>query len=211
MISKRWLLAIVVLVLLSLAPGDPFRDDAEPLTNSEIERLRPYWLGSEAQYIYSSMEWYWMDAADFGNAYKGGNYMMIACFFWDNPHRGYIVRWYDTYRYNIDRAEGCVAHELGHAIDYRHNRPSQTEAFKRAVAFAYAANYEEVYNSIVYNFPGTHGHILSRGQWGGYGELYASLFETESLRMIPTELRIFFVDWFAYTDGIEIVDRSNIQ
>ncbi len=96
----------------------------------------------------------------------------------------------------------CLAHEIGHHIDYQNDLVSSVQEFQRAVDETIYLWYNTppgnciwcLTGQLIGSFPGINGNDLIDG-WGGYSELYASLFELIALEQIPPPLRRFYQEY----------------
>lgn len=115
--------------------------------------------------------------------------------------------------HGIENIEICIAHEVGHHIDRKLGRVSESDGFRRAVALTIilvADLPEGTYHwrwkgEMVANYPGINGNpmIGDDKDWGGYHELYADLHEVDYLIQIPPPLQVYFEDFFRGAGGTE--------
>ncbi len=109
-----------------------------------------------------------------------------------------------VYRNNIIICEfeyACL-HETGHWIDDGLGRPSKSESFKlyidTMIEWCNDESNEGLYNyhywCWIKDFYGINGNPLHDGYWGGYGELYADIYEYWKLHTVapPLELQEFY-------------------
>lgn len=101
----------------------------------------------------------------------------------------------------------CLKHEIGHHIDYRRGRISQTERFRRLVARSIVmwvptppnAGHQWYWTGKrIAEYPGINGNPLDENGWGGWEELYATLHEVNYLVEIPPPLQEYFTEFLYY-------------
>lgn len=105
----------------------------------------------------------------------------------------------------------CLAHEIGHVIDFRNGNISRSKEFQEAVDLSIEMLEDDsigfcswcyITEQIIAEFSGINGNPLERifrGKWGGYSELYADLFAYGfTLDLIPPPLRIFYQDYLPW-------------
>lgn len=96
--------------------------------------------------------------------------------------------------------EGACLHEIGHWIDHDLDMPSQSNKFKKEVDQIVKWCREEDNSNYPYcylqDFPGIAGNPLDSDNWGGYTEVYATIYSTarENGVSIPAELLIFYTE-----------------
>lgn len=103
----------------------------------------------------------------------------------------------------------CLAHEIGHAVDYNSGTVSKTKEFEQAVELSIETcengrnglpSWCFLVEQFIAEYSGINGTPFERtfrGEWGGYQELYADLFAYGFyLDMIPSPLRIYYQDYF---------------
>lgn len=101
----------------------------------------------------------------------------------------------------------CIAHEVGHHIDYILEEVSQTDLFQRAVtkSLEMLADLPEgpyhwrMFGDMISRFPGVNGNPRTEiSNWGGYRELYARLHEVNYLIQIPPPLQVYYKDFIPW-------------
>jgi hypothetical protein len=121
------------------------------------------------------------------------------------------------------------AHESGHAVNEFFNRPAQSDEFKLAVDHYieycdfFGIDKDFLYSTIK-NFPGIYGNEYtevtyedgSTGLWGGYNELYATIYMYDMIYSgieTPRPLRWFFTEyWTTVTiDELEAIQNFKLK
>jgi hypothetical protein len=159
--------------------GAPFNSEIkahEIEYSAEREFLRPEWLNDEFQAYYDEVE------------------IFINYEYLETGGMCYITRFGDVYiNWGLEKrwsalvvGKACMAHEVGHWIDRQNDSLSQTTEFQEAIDLAARMDWG------IDHFPCISGKPCQDGEWGGYGEIYADLFERESITDIPAILW----DWY---------------
>ena len=147
---------------------------------AEREFMRPEWLNDKFQVRFDEVEIFINDEQDSG----GG-----MC---------YINRWGEVYiNWGLDDkwtalviGKDCMAHEVGHWVDRQNGYPSGTEEFQRAIDLAARMDWG------IDHFPCITGKVCEDDEWGGYGEIYADLFERKSIGDIPAILWDWYLPYY---------------
>lgn len=150
----------------------------EHASYSEREYMRPEWLNDHFQKYYNEIDFFIIEDAD-----PDGSPCWIT-----SRNEIYINVVRDHRSENLKVGKWCMAHEVGHYVDNRSGYPSGTSEFQEAVDIA--ANMD---GGIAY-FPCLYDNFCDG--WGGYGELYADLFQRQSIADIPAVLWDWYLPYY---------------
>jgi len=149
--------------------------------DAEREFMRPEWLNDKFQAHYDEVE------------------IFINDEFSEDDGMCYIINWAGEIYINwgLDErwsalvvGKDCMAHEVGHWIDRQNGYPSGTEEFQEAIDLAARMDWQ------IARFSCITGKPCEDGEWGGYGEIYADLFERESIGDIPAILWDWYLPYY---------------
>ena len=153
--------------------------------DAEREFMRPEWLNDKFQAYYDEVEIFINDEVSEPNG---------ACYV--NRFGEIYINWDLDERWRALRAgKWCMAHEVGHWIDRQNGYPSGTEEFQEAIDLAARMDWQ------IARFSCITGKPCEDGEWGGYGEIYADLFERESIGDIPAILWDWYLPYYLGVDG----------
>ncbi len=149
--------------------------------NTDLERefMRPDWLNDNFQYYYDDVEIFIND-----EHLAGGGMCYIT-------QSGEVyINWGLEERWTaLTAGKSCMAHETGHWVDFNTGHPSETEEFHRAIDLAARMD------SGIRCFPCV-CEQCEEGEWGGYKEIYADLFQRESIGDIPAILWDWYLPYY---------------
>jgi hypothetical protein len=148
----------------------------------EREFLRPEWLNDYWLLYYDGVEIFINEEPD-----DSGGQCYI---YWDG--RIHFNFEYDEYWEALLIGKRCMAHEVGHWVDRQNDYPSETDEFHEAVDLAAKVDWQIAHWPCLYENP--------CDGWGGYGELYADLFERQSIGDIPAVLWDWYLPYY-YTES----------
>lgn len=156
------------------------RQTHEISIDAEREFMRPEWLNDNFQSYYDDVEIFINDE----HIVDGG-----ACYI--NQFGQVYINWGLEEKWiALGVGKDCVAHETGHWIDRETGFPSQTEEFQEAIDLAARMDWQ------IAHFPCITGKPCEDGEWGGYGEIYADLFERQSIGDIPAILWDWYLPYY---------------
>lgn len=148
--------------------------------NAEREFMRPEWLNAKFQTYYDDVEIFINEE----RIENGG-----ACYI--NALGEVYINWGLEERWTaLSVGKDCMAHEVGHWVDQKNGFPSQTDEFHEAIDLASRMDWQ------IANFPCITGKSCENGEWGGYGEIYADLFERQSIGEIPAILWDWYLPYY---------------
>lgn len=200
-----WILMIFLLTV------EPYQYRREPLTKDQVDNALPKGYLPAFYEHASELDYYYLDRE---TPFFGKVDETTVCFlqynifaFWQSSDV-YVIKEVCVCEQESLSNLPCLAHEIGHAIDYSNGNVSETKEFREAVDLSIEMLKDDrseycswcfVAEQITAEFPGINGNPLrrsSKGEWGGYKELYADLFAYGfSLDMIPPPLRIYYQDY----------------
>ena len=170
---------------LLLSGEMPSRTDyALVAVDMELEFLRPEWLNANFQHMLDEVDVF------IGEDECGGAQCCITRLgdIYVNTF-GPVDRWT-----GLKTAKACIAHEVGHWVDQQEGYPSGTDEFRDAVDLAAIVDWG------ISNWPCINGNDCASYadgiEWGGYGELYADLFERRSIGDIPAILWDWYLPYY---------------
>lgn len=165
--------------------GRPRRQTNEASIDAEREFMRPEWLNDNFQSYYDDVEIFINDehVVDAGACYI--NRLGEVYINWDLDERWKALL----------LGKNCTAHEVGHWVDRQNGYPSETEEFREAIDLAARMDWQ------IAHFPCITGKPCEDEKWGGYGEIYADLFERESIGDIPAILWDWYLPYYLGVDG----------
>jgi len=157
------------------------RPQAHELTAvSEREFMRPEWLNDNFQFYYDDVE----ILINEERHEQGG-----ACYI--NRFGEVHINWGLEDRWTaLIAGKRCMAHEVGHWVDQQNDSPSQTLEFQEAIDLAARMDWQIAHFSCIT------GKSCQDGEWGGYGEMYADLFERKSITDIPAILWDWYLPYY---------------
>lgn len=149
-------------------------------TDLEREFMRPDWLNDNFQVYYDDLEIYINDEHN----PDGG-----MCYI--NQIGQVYINWELEERWTaLAVGKDCMAHETGHWVDRQNGFPSLTEEFRTAIDLSAKID------AGIAGFPCITGKVCLDGEWGGYSEIYADLFERESIGDIPAILWDWYLPYY---------------
>lgn len=201
-----WTLIIYILLI-----GEPLQFWREPLTEDQVKNALPKGYLPLFYEQADELDFYFIDRE---TPISWILDEQTACFFqynkytfWKSSDIYVIKEQHVSEQESLDYCS-CLAHEIGHAIDLSNGDISKTKEFQEAVELSIEMLEDDsigfcswcyVTEQLIAGFPGINGNSLessSKGEWGGYSELYADLFAYGfSLDILPPPLRIFYQDY----------------
>lgn len=148
--------------------------------DSELEFMRPEWLNDNFQTYYDDVDIIINDE----RIESGG-----MCYI--NRFGQVYINWDLDERWTaLVVGKECMAHEVGHWVNRQNGYPSETEEFQEAIDLAARMDWQIAHFSCISEKP------CEDGEWGGYGEIYADLFERESIGDIPAILWDWYLPYY---------------
>lgn len=148
--------------------------------DAEREFMRPEWLNDKFQAYYDEVEILINDERD-----ESGGMCYVTRLGKVYINWGLEERWSA-----LVVGKSCMAHEVGHWVDRQNDYPSSTTEFQEAIDLAARMDWQIAHFSCITGKP------CEDGEWGGYREIYADLFERESIGDIPAVLWDWYLPYY---------------
>ena len=210
-IFRRVLTIVELLFIAFLLIVEPHQFSREPLAKNQVESfLSKNYLPAFYEQA-DELDFYFLDRTNLLSQIVGKEAICFISgsrfFFWHSSDV-YVIREPYVSDQETPNYRSCLGHEIGHAIDNANGQISKTQEFREAVELSIEMLEDDriksrgwgfITEQIIAVFPGINGNPLkqySGGEWGGYEELYADLFDYGlSLELLPPPLRPFYQDY----------------
>ncbi len=218
MINKKQVFRVFywTMMIIFLLIGEPYENWRKPITEEQVINAIPKGYLPSFYEQMDELDFYFLDR-EFPISLVVGQ--KTACFlksdykfvFWKNTDKRtiYVINKPLATKQELLSSLSCLAHEIGHAIDFNNGTVSKTKEFEQAVELSIETcengrneppSWCFLVEQFIAEYSGINGNPFRRTfwrKWGGYQELYADLYAFGFyLDMIPPPLRIYYQDYF---------------